>query len=126
MFDSFASTSRFEFVGKWYDSLTGKDKWIETEATTTSCTWEDDEGGGGDYVVGYVYRVNGDYFSGRFRSESIVDKSMKLSVRYKPSNPKRHYLSSFYGGRAPLVLGIIALCFSIWWLILKLMSLGHY
>jgi hypothetical protein len=33
MFDSFASNSRLDFVGRWYDRLSGRDKWIETEAS---------------------------------------------------------------------------------------------
>ena len=126
MFNSFASNSRLDFVGKWYDSLTGRDNWIETEASATSCSWEDDGESGGDYVARYVYRVNREYYSGRFRSESIVEPGTKLSVRYKPSNPKRNYLSGRYSGREPLVLAVIAVGFFLWWLIWKMMSLGYY
>ncbi len=127
MFDSFASNSRFDFVGRWYDSLTGRNKWIETEASATSYLWEDDyEGGGGDYVIRYFYEVNGEYYPGRFRSESIVEPNTKLPVRYKPSNPNRHYLSDRYSAREPLVLAVIAFGFLLWWSILKLMSLGYY
>ena len=126
MFDSFASNSRLDFVGRWYDRLSGRDKWIETEASATSSTWEDDDAGGGDYLIRYVYQANGEYFTGRFRSECLVEPGTKLSVRYKPSNPKRNYLSDRYSGREPLVLAVVVLGFFLWWLIWKMMSLGYY
>jgi hypothetical protein len=126
MFDSFASESRFDAVGRWYDSFIGRDKWIETSATATSYTWhEDAETGGGDYVVNFIYQVNGEYFPGRFRSETIVDPGAEISIRYKPSNPRRYCVSGHYSSREPLLLGVIALCFLACWLTLKLMSLGR-
>jgi Protein of unknown function (DUF3592) len=126
MFDSFASNSRFDFVGKWYDTATGRDKWIEIEASTTASTWNDDEAGGGDYLVTYIYQVNGKYYDGSFRSETPVDIGAPFSVRYKPSNPKRNYLSGLHSGREPLVLIVIAAGFGLFWLILHMMSRGYY
>jgi hypothetical protein len=126
MFDSFASNSRFDFVGRWYDTATGRDKWIETEASTTDCTWSDDDAGGGDYLITYAYQVNGECYVGSFHSEIPEDRGAPLSVRYKPSNPKRNYLSGLRSGREPLVLIAIAAGFGVFWLILHMMSLGHY
>lgn len=126
MFDSFASVSRFDFIGRWYDAAKGRDKGIETEASTTSCNWREDEPGIGDYQVTYVYQVNGEYFDGSFRTTIPYDRDTVLSVRYKPTNPKRNYLSGMRSGRDPFVLAAVGLGFGIIWLILKMMSLGYF
>jgi hypothetical protein len=126
MFDSFASSSRFDFVGKWYDIATGRDKWIETEAFTTSCSWQDDNSGFGGYLVRHSYLVDGEYYDGHFHSDSAVDLDTVLPVRYKPSNPRRKYLSGSGSGREPLVLFAVAGGFGVFWLILHLMSRGIY
>jgi hypothetical protein len=128
MFDSFATNSRFDFVGQWYDSITGKDKWIETEASTTNCSWQDDDetGWGGSYFVTYVYQANGEYYQGHFHTSHAFDRDTKLFVRYKPSNPKRKYLSGYSGGRTPLVLAAVAVGFGLFWMILHMMSIGRF
>ena len=122
MFDSFASTSRFDFIGRWYDSATGKEKWIETDAHTTSCIWNNDDSGGGDYLIAFAYQVNEAYYKGHFYSNSPVDLETQVAIRYNPSKPKRHYLSGLSGGRTPLVLFAVGTGFGIFWLILHLMS----
>jgi hypothetical protein len=126
MFDSFASNSRFDFVGRWYDTATGRGKWIETEASTIASTWTDDEAEGGDYLVTYTCQVGGKHYSGSFRTESPMDRGTPLSVRYKPSNPKRNYLSGLRSGREPLVLIVIGAGFGLFWLVLHMMSLVRY
>jgi hypothetical protein len=114
------------FVGKWYDTATGRDKWIETEASAIASTWSDDEAGGGDYIVTYAYQLDGKYYSGSFRTEAPMDRGTPLSVRYNPSNPNRNYLSGLRSGREPLVLIVIGAGFGLFWLVLHMMSLGRY
>jgi hypothetical protein len=125
MFDSFASTSRFDFVGKWYDIALGRDRWIETEALITACIRDEDEEDGA-YLVDYIYQVNGKFYEGSYLAEAPVDIGIPLSISYKPSNPKRNYLSGVSSGREPLVLIVIATGFGLFWLILHMMSRGYY
>jgi hypothetical protein len=124
MFNSFASNSKFDFVGKWYDVAIGRDKWIETEASITACTQSDDEEEG--YLVTYIYQVNGKHYDSYYLDGAPADVGSSLSIRYKPSNPKHNYLSDVPSGRGPLVLIVVALGFGLFWPTLHLMSRGYY
>jgi hypothetical protein len=116
MFDSFASQSRFDFLGRWYDRISGRDQWIEADAQITGNRWQDDgEGAGGDYRVLYAYQALGERFSGSFSSPTPWRPGESLSVRHHPRRPKRHYLASLRSGREPLLfLGVAIACFLPW------------
>lgn len=122
MFDSFASRSRFDLIGDWYDRVSGLDRWIETEATIDSCIWQEgDEGDGWFYNV-YVYQVEEQYYVGHFNSATEFLRGEQISVRYHPRDPRRKYASSFRGGREPLVLAVIAIFCFAFWLVLHALS----
>jgi hypothetical protein len=126
MLDSFASNSKLDFIGEWYDAVIGRARWIETEASTVACIQSEDKEEIEEYLVTYSYQVNGKHYDGRYLSNVPVGSGTPLSIRYKPSNPKHNYLSDIPSGRGPLVLIVIAAGFGLFWLVLHLMSRGYY
>lgn len=124
MFNSFASNSKLDFVGRWYDAAFGRGKWIKVEASIRSCTKCEDEEQ--LYFVTYRYQVNGKQYDDSYTSDEPERQGTQITVCYKPSNPKCNYLADYPGGRAPLVLIAIAAGFGVFWLILHLMSRGYY
>ena len=123
MFDSFASQSRYDSIGRWFDRLSGRDKWIESEGRVTKNLWRPPcEGLDGYYRVNYSYEVAGEWFSGWFNADDAQPLGDLVMIRYNPRNPKRKYRSGFRGGREPLVLiavGIGATLFYFAWYMVK-------
>lgn len=110
--------------------LTGKDRWVPTEAEIFSCDWADLEdqidSEVGYYRVVYSYVVADERYVGKFtdfglQKESYFRRGDTFIVRYNPNRPSRSYypeLRSRYkfhlicagvGAGAALLVGVLAL-----------------
>lgn len=72
--------------------------WCETTATVYSCGWEETPGRfltfhqlsdlfSGHYIVLYSYVVNGNHYSGEFKSSTEWQEGSSFQLKYNPQNP---------------------------------------
>jgi hypothetical protein len=80
--------------------VTGKDRWLTTQATVYSVGWrslpDEQDSPVGYYDVVFSYRVNDEIYSGKFsdygmEAEDYLHRNDQIPIRYNPAHPERNY-----------------------------------